>query len=79
MDKITLKYPIDFEGGKLTEVSIRRPKVSDVTNARKSKKDDAEQEVALIATLSGLPSAAIEELDVADYKAIQEVLQGFFD
>jgi hypothetical protein len=78
MDTITLKYPIDFEGGKLSEITIRRPKVSDVTTARKSKKDEAEQEVALIAALSGLPPSAIDELDIADYKAVQEVLQGFF-
>jgi hypothetical protein len=78
METITLDYPIDFEGGKLAEVKVRRPKVSDVTAARKGKKDEAEQEVALIATLTGLPPAAIEELDLADYKKLQEVLSGFF-
>jgi hypothetical protein len=49
-----------------------------VTAARKGKKDEAEQEVALIATLTGLPVSAIEELDLADYKKLQEVLGGFF-
>jgi hypothetical protein len=78
MDPITLDYPIDFEGGKLSEITIRRPKVSDVTAARKGKKDEAEQEVTLIASLSGLPASAIEQLDLADYKKLQEVLQGFF-
>lgn len=77
MDTITLDHPIDFEGAKLSEIKLRRPKVSDVTAARK-KKDEAEQEVALVATLSGLPQAAIEDLDLADYKKIQEVLSGFF-
>ena len=78
MDTIKLDYPIDFEGGKLAEINVRRPKVSDVTAARKGKKDEAEQEVALIATLTGLPVSAIEELDLADYKKLQEVLGGFF-
>lgn len=78
MDTITLDYPIDFEGGKLTKVDLRRPKVADVIAARKGKKDEAEQEVGLIATISGLPPAAIEELDLADYKKLQEYLSGFF-
>jgi hypothetical protein len=76
--EIELQFPIDFEGGKLSKVGLRRPKVADVVKARKGLKDEAEQEVALIAKLSGLPPAAIEDLDVADYKKIQEVLSGFF-
>lgn len=76
--EIDLLYPIDFEGGKLSKVELRRPKVSDVVKARKGLKDEAEQEVALISKLSGLPPAAIEDLDVADYKKLQEVLSGFF-
>lgn len=76
--EIDLQYPIDFEGGKLSKVELRRPKVSDVVKARKGLKDEAEQEVALISKLSGLPPAAIEDLDIADYKKLQEVLSGFF-
>lgn len=78
MHKIQLKYPIPFEGAQLTEIEVRRPKVADVTAVRKGKRDEAEQEVALIAALSGLPVSAIEELDLADYKALQEMLSGFF-
>jgi hypothetical protein len=76
--EIELQFPIDFEGGKLSKVELRRPKVADVVKARKGLKDEAEQEVALIAKLSGLPPAAIEDLDIADYKKLQEVLSGFF-
>jgi hypothetical protein len=76
--EIELQFPIDFEGGKLAKIELRRPKVADVVKARKGLKDEAEQEVALIAKLSGLPPAAIEDLDIADYKKLQEVLSGFF-
>jgi hypothetical protein len=76
--EIELQFPIDFEGGKLSKIELCRPKVADVVKARKGLKDEAEQEVALIAKLSGLPPAAIEDLDIADYKKIQEVLSGFF-
>lgn len=78
MNKITLKYPIQFEGGELKEISVRRPKVKDVTESKKGKAENSDQEIALIAKLSGLPPAAIEDLDLADYTAIQEVLQSFF-
>jgi hypothetical protein len=78
MDTIQLTYPVDFEGGKLSEVTLRRPKVSDVTSARKTAKDDASQEVALIAKLAGLPASVVEDFDLADYKKLQEHLQDFF-
>lgn len=78
MDPIKLDHPIDFEGAKLSEIILRRPKVADVTAARKGNKDEAEQEVQLMAKLAGLPPSAIEELDIADYKKLQEVLTGFF-
>lgn len=79
MDTITLKYPVPFEGGELKEISIRRPKVADVVAARKSKKDEAEQEVDMISKLTDIPPDTLLTLDLADYKALQEVLQSFFD
>jgi hypothetical protein len=78
METIPLDYPIEFEGRTLASVEMRRPKVSDVTAAKRSKKTEAEAEVALVATLCGLPPAAIEDLDVADYKKLQERLSDFF-
>jgi hypothetical protein len=78
MDKITLEYPVPFEGGELKEISIRRPKVSDIVAARKSKKDEAEQEITMISKLTDIPPETIETLDLADYKKIQEALSGFF-
>jgi len=78
MDTIKLDYPIDFEGGKLKEIHIRRPKVGDLVAARKSKKDEAEQEIAMLSKLTDIPPDTIEQLDVADYKKIQEVLTSFF-
>lgn len=78
METITLDHPIDFEGRKLSEITLRRPKVSDARDARKKHKDAADQEIALVAQLSGLPPAAIEDLDIGDYAKIQEVLASFF-
>lgn len=78
MTEITLEYPIEFEGAKLSKITVRRPKVSDVVAARKSKKDEAEQEIAMLSKLCDLAPEAIENLDLADYKKLQETLTGFF-
>lgn len=78
MDPIKLDYPIDLEGRKLTEITLRRPKVKEARDARKKHKDEADQEISLLATLSGLPPSAIEDLDIADYTKLQKELAGFF-
>ena len=78
MTPIILDYPIDFEGGKLTKITLRRAKVADVVSSQKGKAEDAEKEVRLLAALAGLPQSAIEDLDVSDYKKLQTELSGFF-
>jgi hypothetical protein len=78
MTEIILDYPIEFEGATLSKITVRRPKVADVVAARKSKKDEAEQEIAMLAKLTELAPDAIESLDLGDYKKLQEVLSCFF-
>lgn len=79
MHPIKLQYPIDFEGRKLTEITLRRPKVSDMTRASAKSSNDMSMTVELTALLSSLPVAAIEELDAADFKIIQETVSGFLE
>jgi hypothetical protein len=79
MHKIKLQYPIDFEGRKLDEVALRRPKVSDMTRASGKSNNDMSMTVELTALLSGLPVSAIEDLDAADFKIIQETVSGFLE
>lgn len=78
MTSIKLDYPVDFEGGKLTEITLRRPRVSDSISARRKSRETSEQEIHLIASLAELPPSAIEELDMADYAKLQTVLESFF-
>lgn len=78
MDPIKLEYPIEFEGRKLTEITLRRPNVADSLSARKKSRDAGEQEVELVASLAGLPPSAIEGLDMKDYAKLQECLTDFF-
>lgn len=75
---INLKHPIQLEGRELKSITLRRPKVADILRAKKASEDDAEQEVATVAALAGIPPAAVEDLDLADYKVIQKALAGFF-
>jgi hypothetical protein len=79
METIQLDHPITVDGKQITEIKLRRPKVSDIVAAKKSNKSDAEQEVAIIANLSMQSPETIMELDVADYGKLQKVLAGFFD
>lgn len=76
--KIKLKYPFKHAGMELTEITLRRPKVKDYLTAKKvGGNDDSEAEIALFASLTGVEPNVLEELDMLDYKKLQEVYQGF--
>lgn len=79
MDIIKLQYPVDFEGGKLSEISIRRSKVGDINRATKSSAGNIGMVIELTAILSGLPVSIIEEIDSSDYKKITDIVGGFLD
>jgi len=78
MTKITLDFPIKIDGATIGELSLRRPTVKDMRVARNSAKDDASQEIALIANLAQITPADVENLDIADFVKVQNVLKGFF-
>jgi hypothetical protein len=71
---IKLKYPL--ENG-LNTITLRRPKVRDMLAADKAKGGDAEREVALFANLAELTPEDIANLDMADYKQLQDVYKDF--
>ncbi|WP_265036326.1 phage tail assembly protein [Wolbachia endosymbiont (group A) of Anomoia purmunda] len=77
MQKIKLTEPIKIDGILVSELTLRRPKVRDRLAVERMGNSDAEKEVALIANLASISREAVEELDLADYSKIQEVLQGF--
>lgn len=76
-ERITLKYPIEYDGLPIAEIALRRPTVADNLAAQKTAGSDAEREIRLIANLAELPPDAIHLLDMADYAAVQKVLSGF--
>jgi len=77
MTTITLTEKITVDNKDIQKITLRRPKVRDRLAVERMGQSDAEKEVALIANLADLPKETIEELDLADYNKIQEVLQDF--
>lgn len=77
MTTINLTEKITVDNKDIQEITLRRPKVRDRLAVERMGQSDAEKEVALIANLADLPKETIEELDLADYNKIQEVLQDF--
>lgn len=74
MTKIKLDYPIETPTGKVAEITLNRPKAKDlraVTNIQ----DEAEREFQLFARLTGLMLEDLEELDLSDYRKIQEAFE----
>ena len=83
MDKTPLKlvYPVTDNGTEYTELSIARPKVKDLLNAEAQcgSGDDAEspREAYVFAHLAGVPLDVIRAMDMADYRAFQDIYRGF--
>lgn len=78
--KHTLAVPIQHDGREIGEVSLRRPKVKDLRaiNAAGKDGDELDQSTVMIATLSGLPPEAVDELDTEDFVALSETVADFF-
>ena len=74
---ITLSVPLDHDGKKLTEITMRRAKVKDVRAAKALAKTPDEIETILLSNLSGLPIEVVEEMDLADYGKMQEWVISF--
>lgn len=72
-----LRYPIEFEGKRIEEITLRRATVKDMRKAKEISGDDAESEILLISNLANLPIDAIEALDLWDYQVLQKELSSF--
>ena len=69
---VKLKYPVRLATGEtLTELKLRRPRVGDL-RAVAHLSGDAEQELAIFARITGLVPEDLDELDLADYKQVQD-------
>jgi len=67
------------DGTELRVLNLRRPKVRDVILAAKLGGSDEEKEVRMFANLCEVTPETIEDLDIADYKELQESYKAFFE
>lgn len=75
---IVLKYPVQVGGVTYSELVMRRAKGRDLKLARKQANgDESEIDTYLIANLCDISTEVLDELDMADYRTVQEVLRGF--
>jgi hypothetical protein len=77
---VTLKYPVKADGTELRVLQMRRPKVRDQLHAEKqgtATATSAEREIRLFANLCEVAPETLEDLDLADYRQLQETFQGF--
>ncbi|MCY4472128.1 MAG: phage tail assembly protein [Kistimonas sp.] len=76
-ETIQLTYPILSDGVETDTLHIRRPKVSDMLAAEGAKGSEARKEINMFATLCEVSPAAIEELDLKDYRQLQKAYESF--
>lgn len=74
---ITLAHPITTPAGQVTSITMRRAKVRDLRRMNDYGKDEAAQEIGLMAHLSGMTAEDFDELDAVDYRKLQETFRGF--
>ena len=71
--KIDLKYPIKTgDGRQWASLELRRATVGDLKAAQRVSDLAEEQEIALIARLTGLLPEDVELLDLADFRRLQD-------
>ena len=77
--QIKLLHPVVSDGTELRVLSLRRPKVRDVLLAAKIGGTDEEKEIRVLANLCEVAPDVVEELDMADYKKLQDGYRSFFE
>ncbi len=74
---VVLKFPIDLGGVRVNKVTMRRPKVRDRLQMARGASTDAEMEALLIGNLCGIAPSELEEMDLLDYRMLQNTLESF--
>ncbi len=74
---IPLDYPITIDGVEVKSLKMRRPKVRDMIASTKGQSGNEAKEVKLFANLCEVTEKDINELDLADYKKLQDTFNDF--
>jgi hypothetical protein len=74
--ELTLKHHFtNAAGQRIEKLTVRRAKRADMKAAAKYSKDEAEQEDFLFAQITGMTLEDIDQLDLADSKALQDTFR----
>ena len=75
-EKYTLQFPFTSAGGEhINVVQLRRLKVKDMRNARRTSDKPEEWDEPLMAAMTGLVAEDLAEMDLLDYQALQKRFQ----
>ncbi|HOI67618.1 MAG TPA: phage tail assembly protein [Thiomonas arsenitoxydans] len=78
--ELPLKHPFTNPAGQRIEMlTVRRAKRADMKAATKYSKDEGEQEDFLFSQITGLTLEDIDQLDLADSKALQDTFRSMVD
>lgn len=86
-DIVKLQVPIEAHGEPLTELTLRRPTVTEVRAIKalpyrigKDEEVSLDMDVAAkyIAVCAGIPPSSVNQLDLADLNALSWTVAGFF-
>lgn len=78
--ELTLKHPFTNAAGvRIEKLTLRRGKRGDMKAAARYSKDEGEQEDFLFAQMTGLTLEDIEQLDLADSKALTDMFRHMLD
>ena len=75
--EIPLDHPVTVHGQEYSQVRMRRPKARDSRDAQRPGEGSAHSEIRLFTSLCDVPLEVIEEMDMADYGALQDTYRGF--
>ena len=75
--KVALDFPITISGVEVKHLTMRRPKVRDEMAFAKSKADDADKAINLMASLCEIEPDALLDLDSADFAKLEAQLVDF--
>ena len=74
---IPLWRPVSMHGSDITALTMRRPKISDLVIAQSGALTDGDAELQRYCNLCEQPPPVLEELDFADYNALDEAFSRF--
>jgi len=74
---IPLDFPITIDGVEQSALTMRRPKVRDVTISNSRSMSDEEKTKVIYSRLCGIPPQSIVELDLADFGKLNEAFADF--